>query len=153
MSNGRPQVWLNGKNWLVYRLLYTEEIGPIPDGLTLDHVTCQNGWCCNPHHCEPVPNGTNVSRALAIRYAGRTACPQGHPYELYRRYVKTGKYAGRPYCVGCGTIRAAAWAKKHKPWRRQKARELLFSFPNVVSSRIRNPPYRDADCSVHVVCH
>ena len=112
---GRPQVMLKGKMWIVYRLLYTTEIGPIPDGLTLDHVVCQNGWCCNPHHCEPVPNGVNVRRFLAIRYAGRTACPQGHPYALYRRWRKTGKDAGKAYCVQCGTLRSRAWQLENRP--------------------------------------
>jgi hypothetical protein len=111
-GEGRPQVMLNGKMWLVYRLLYTAEVGPIPDGLTLDHVVCQHGWCCNPAHCEPVPNGTNVSRALAIRWGGRDACPQGHPFAEYRRYRKSGKYEGNPYCVKCGSDRVREWYRK-----------------------------------------
>lgn len=106
--------------WIVYRLVYVAEIGPIPDGMTLDHIVCQNGWCCNPHHCEPVPNSVNVQRALAIRYAGRTACPKGHPYDLYRRYRKTGTDAGKPYCIQCGNIRIRAWAQKNKPWQKSR---------------------------------
>lgn len=102
---GRPQVWLNGKNWLVYRLLYTAEIGPIPDDLTLDHVVCQNGWCCNPHHTEPVSNGTNVFRANEIRWSENTHCPKGHPHSQYRRFRKSKKYAGDPPIA-----RPAAWS-------------------------------------------
>lgn len=105
---------VNRKMWYVYRLMYTALIGPIPSGLTLDHVVCQNGWCCNPHHCEPVPNGTNVSRALEIRWADNTHCPKGHPHSEYRRWRKTGKYAGDPYCSACGVERYNAWRAKKK---------------------------------------
>lgn len=110
----RPQTWIDGHTALVYRVLYEHLIGPIPEGLTLDHVVCQNGRCCNPHHCEPVPNGTNVSRALKIRWGGRDACPKGHAHAQWRRYRKSGKYAGDPYCVACGNERSTAWRKKNK---------------------------------------
>lgn len=101
------------KMWYVYRLTYTAMIGPIPDGLTLDHVVCQHGWCCNPHHCEPVSNGTNVTRALAIRWADNTHCPKGHEHAVWRKYRKTGNCD--PYCSACGAERARAWyAAKRK---------------------------------------
>ena len=38
---------------LAHRVLYTEMIGAIPDGLTLDHL-CRNRKCINPSHLEPV---------------------------------------------------------------------------------------------------
>jgi hypothetical protein len=56
-------------------------IGPIPDGLQLDHL-CRNKACCNPMHLEPVTARENQRRAdiaLGIRSAA-THCPQGHPY-------------------------------------------------------------------------
>lgn len=109
-SGGRPQVNLNGRPWYVYRLLYEEEIGPIPDSLTLDHAVCDNGWCCNPHHCKPATNGANVGRALAARWAGRTACPQGHPYDQYR-HTTPGGYS---YCRACQQARVNAWKRKQR---------------------------------------
>ena len=135
--------------WLVYRLLYTTEIGPIPDDMTLDHVVCQNGWCCNPAHCEPVTNRENVRRALAARYAGRTACPKGHPYDLYRRTRKSGASKGKSYCVKCGTLRANAWTRE----KRKNTSALESSWPRVGLSRVRKLPYLLASCSVHVVAH
>ena len=96
-TDDRPEVMVNKKVWYVYRLLYVVEIGPIPEGLTLDHVVCQHGWCCNPHHCEPVTNSENVRRQLALRYADRTACPYGHSYEEFRRWDSRG----HPWCAAC----------------------------------------------------
>jgi hypothetical protein len=109
-SDGRPEVMVNRKMWYVYRLTYTALIGPIPEGLTLDHVVCQHGWCCNPSHCEPVSNGTNVTRALAIRWANNTHCPKGHEHAAWRRWRKTGtRY---PYCLACSNERVKKWSAK-----------------------------------------
>lgn len=115
----RPQVMYKAKMWYVYRLLYTVEIGPIPDGLTLDHVVCQNGWCCNPHHCEPVPNGTNVARALEIRWADNTHCPKGHEHAVWRRRRKSVAGKGYPYCQACSNDRVKAWHERKAAERRR----------------------------------
>lgn len=62
--------WLakDGGRVLAHRAAYELLVGPIPDGLTLDHL-CRNTKCCNPSHLEPVTNSENVRRALAVRYA------------------------------------------------------------------------------------
>ncbi|PWT74929.1 MAG: hypothetical protein C5B60_06085 [Chloroflexi bacterium] len=52
-----------GKAWSLHRLVYTLVVGPIPNGLVLDH-TCCNKACCNPAHLEPVTQAENARRAL-----------------------------------------------------------------------------------------
>lgn len=47
-----------------HRWAYEHFIGPIPDGLTIDHL-CLNKSCVNPHHLEPVTNAENQRRRLA----------------------------------------------------------------------------------------
>lgn len=53
---GMVSDWLkfNGSR-LAHRLTYEYLIGPIPDGLVIDHL-CRNPGCVNPYHMEPVTN-------------------------------------------------------------------------------------------------
>lgn len=63
-----------------HRLSYETFIGPIPDGLTLDHG-CRNTKCINPEHLEPVTQKVNLERAptaLATINAAKARCKRGH---------------------------------------------------------------------------
>lgn len=51
---------------LVYRSVYEVLVGPIPSGMVLDHL-CGNPFCYNPAHLDPVTQGTNARRAVAMR--------------------------------------------------------------------------------------
>lgn len=53
---------------LVHRIAYEEMVGPIPDGMQLDHL-CRNRACYNPTHLEPVTNKVNLSRGRDARDA------------------------------------------------------------------------------------
>jgi hypothetical protein len=54
----------NMKMTNAHRLVYCEEIGPIPYGLDLDHL-CRNPACVNPDHLEPVTRSENVKRGYS----------------------------------------------------------------------------------------
>jgi hypothetical protein len=64
------------KNWLAHRWIYEQLVGPIPEGLTLDHL-CRNRSCVNVEHLEAVTLRENCSRGEKAR---RTHCPHGHEY-------------------------------------------------------------------------
>lgn len=51
-----------------HRVSYSVFVGPIPDGLQIDHL-CNNKRCVNPEHLEPVTRGENQRRANAGREA------------------------------------------------------------------------------------
>jgi hypothetical protein len=44
-----------------HRAMYEQIVGPIPDGLDLDHL-CRQRSCVNPEHLEPVTRSINVRR-------------------------------------------------------------------------------------------
>lgn len=66
---------------LAHRYAYELLAGPIPAGLTLDHL-CRVRHCVNPAHLEPVTHRENVLRGdgWSGRNARKTHCPAGHPY-------------------------------------------------------------------------
>lgn len=57
-----------GGSTLVHRISYEHNVGPIPEGLFLDHL-CRVRACCNPAHLEPVTDLENKVRGLAARRA------------------------------------------------------------------------------------
>lgn len=70
---------------MAYRYGYERFIGPIPEGMHMDHL-CRNPRCVNPMHVEAVTPKLNVLRGLSpmANHARKTHCPQGHPLTLQR---------------------------------------------------------------------
>lgn len=80
---GYGRLRVNGRLALAHRARYEREIGPIPDGLVLDHFVCDNGagGCCNPLHCRPVSPRENLlrsDRTVASINLAKSTCPRGH---------------------------------------------------------------------------
>ncbi len=72
---GEPDKW-------AHRIIYKAVVGPIPDGLQIDHL-CRNRSCVNPQHLEAVTASENMRRAAPYRWhehgeaawlAGRCRC-------------------------------------------------------------------------------
>jgi hypothetical protein len=60
------QFWVAGKGVLAHRFSYETMVGPIPEGLELDHL-CRFQRCVNPTHLEPVTPSVNIQRGHAAR--------------------------------------------------------------------------------------
>ena len=75
-----------------YKIVYTHRfayemfVGPIPQGLTIDHL-CRVTTCCNPRHLEAVTLAVNINRArpcAVVCKSGRHSMKD--PTNVIRRY-------------------------------------------------------------------
>ena len=80
-GDGYGSLTFDSQPWLAHRFIWTAMIGPIPDGLTIDHL-CQNRICVNPDHLETVRFQENVWRGSNPRYrtVKHKRCQNGHRY-------------------------------------------------------------------------
>jgi hypothetical protein len=64
-----------------HRVAYLLKVGPIPDGMQIDHL-CRVRHCVNPAHMEVVTARENVLRGVSFAAvnAAKTRCPKGHEY-------------------------------------------------------------------------
>ena len=65
-SAGYGIIGKDGGSKLAHREAYIAFVGPIPEGLELDHL-CKNKGCVNPDHLEAVTRSENVRRGWPDR--------------------------------------------------------------------------------------
>lgn len=98
------------RSQLAHRIAYYKIVGPIPGGLTIDHL-CRVTSCCNPAHMEPVTAQENKARAERLR----THCKRGHPLSG-DNLRPSGLKKGLRTCVACMRMhgRAHYWKDPEK---------------------------------------
>lgn len=79
-SHGYGQIgwWEDGRSRMTvaHRVAWIDQRGPIPSGLTIDHI-CRNRRCVNVNHLRLL---SNVDNAQDNGNARKTRCPSGHEY-------------------------------------------------------------------------
>lgn len=99
-KRGYARLTIDGRSRLAHRLSYEEFMGPVPEGLELDHL-CRNPRCINPEHLEPVTHAENMRRAAE---ADRTDhCPSGHLFDEANTYLDKNGYRK---CRACNRERS-----------------------------------------------
>lgn len=81
---------LEGKDRRAHRVAYTWFVGPIGDGLVVDHL-CERKSCVNPDHLEAVTTGENRRRTFARRLSfncGHRRTVENCFYDSYNRGVR-----------------------------------------------------------------
>ncbi len=98
-SRGYGQLYDGARMRQAHTLSYEMHVGPVPDGLQLDHL-CRVRHCVNPAHLEPVTCRENLLRGdtPSARNLAKTHCPQGHPYDEPNTQRKPD---GRRACRAC----------------------------------------------------
>ncbi len=100
--------WLNKKSCSAHRVSYMLFVGPIPEGLELDHL-CRNTFCVNPRHLEPVTRLENIRRGTqGLKNRSKTHCKHGHPFDGINSY--TDRF-GKRKCRAC---QSEEWQAKKK---------------------------------------
>jgi len=99
--SGYGSFYMGQRRAYAHRAAYQLLVGPIPDGLQVDHL-CRNRACVRPDHLEPVTQRENILRGAspAAHRAQQTHCLRGHRYEPSTTQWKRG----RRECLICSRL-------------------------------------------------
>lgn len=89
-----------------HRFAYELLVGPIPEGMQLDHL-CRVRRCVNPAHLEPVTGFENRLRGTnaIARNILKTHCDHNHPFDE----ANTRHWKGERICRACSRERARTY--------------------------------------------
>ena len=110
--DGYGHLTIGGRCVKVHRIAREAANGPLPAGLTVDHL-CRNRACVNPSHLEAVPNAVNVLRGegAPAQNARRTRCSRGHALDVDNTY----RYPdGRRECRRCRRKRTREYMRARR---------------------------------------
>lgn len=90
-----------------HRYVYERERGPIPEGMTLDHL-CRNRACVNPSHLEPVPQIINSQRSSKAILNAK-AVREIRKLKGILPYHEIGSLYGVSYAAIAGIMNGSRW--------------------------------------------
>lgn len=76
-GSGYGQMQFEGRKQMAHRVSYQIFVGPIPEGMTIDHK-CQRKLCVNFKHLHPMPM---IDNCRLGGLAQNTVCPKGHLFK------------------------------------------------------------------------
>ena len=110
--DGYGRFSLMGRDIPAHRFGYEFFLGPVPEGLQLDHIKerCASRHCVFYGHLDPVTSRENTMRGdgLAARFAAATQCIHGHPFAGENLRFEEGHRR----CRECGRRRLREWKER-----------------------------------------
>lgn len=101
---------LTKRSTVAHRVAYELTVGPIPDGMTLDHI-CRNRICVNPLHLRVCTQRENVhapgARTPQAINSAKTHCLRGHEFTEANTRVRSNP-RGAGLMRSCKTCQANA---------------------------------------------
>lgn len=123
-----------GETTLAHRISYQWLIGPIPDGMVLDHL-CVTPACVRPDHLEPVTVAENSRRAAKSRL--RTHCQRGHEIAGDNAYATSNGGRGCRTCLNAGQRERRRRANLDGPtqrWLTEHKRYETYDLPAAIAA-------------------
>lgn len=102
-------MYAEGRKQLAHRVSYELFVGPLQEGLVIDHL-CANTHCVNPRHLQQVTQQVNVAR----HHDKQTQCKRGHPYTEESTLIR----GNTRHCRPCGAIRNREYYARKKEEKR-----------------------------------
>lgn len=124
ISQGYGKFW-DQKHFRAHRWSYEKFVGPIPEGLILDHL-CRNPRCVNPSHLEPVTTKENIRRGFGVAGVNfrKTHCDHGHEFNEFNTvFVPRGRGCRTCYIERKRKVREALRGDRPK-WKHVNHRAL-----------------------------
>lgn len=125
-TNGYGLFWTAEGTVLAHRFAYEGQVGPIPEGLTIDHL-CRVRKCVNAAHLEPVTQRTNNLRSSSpvAQNAAKTHCKRDHPFDEANTYRHAKGRSCRKCRLDSERANAAEINRRHVEYRARKKAERL----------------------------
>jgi hypothetical protein len=110
--DGYGMFWGPDGHMRAHRFAWETLVGPIPDGLQIDHL-CRNRLCCNPDHLQPTTHRVNVLRGEgpAAVNARKTHCKRNHEFTPENTAERS---EGGRRCRQCHRERTLTWYHANK---------------------------------------
>lgn len=133
----------------VHRFSYEEAVGPISDGLVIDHL-CRVRACVNPAHLEPVTAEENTRRGMR---GGQEHCLRGHRLSD-PNLVAAKRKKGVRNCLACARAITHVWryggdVDSIADAKYQKRSSTPHSRHSILPDVAAHPPARSGDNDAH----
>lgn len=110
-SNGYGSFRLLGSMRLAHRVAYEMEVGPIPEGMQIDHK-CHNRACVRPEHLRLATHAQNQANRSGAAASSKSGIRGVYWHSDYQKWTGQVRHNGYPHRGSFDTLEeATAWVE------------------------------------------